>query len=60
MDSKRCDTCQFGDSCRCDGACGYYAPITDEAEQERLDAIQAEERIEYRAAWFDYIKEFMG
>lgn len=58
MNNKQCAVCYFGDKCNCLSECGNYCPITEYADDERIEQLLREEYSDYRSAWLEYINEY--
>lgn len=58
MNNKQCADCYFGDKCNCLSECSNYCPITEDADDERIEQLLREEYSDYRSAWLEYINEY--
>lgn len=55
--SKTCLHCYYKDKCDQDEVCEDYYPIDQQAEDEAIDELIEENRVAFRAEWFEYIAE---
>lgn len=58
MNNNKCRTCYFGDKCSCLSLCSNYCPISEDAEDERIEQLTHDEYDDYRNAWLEYINEY--
>lgn len=55
---KTCKQCCYGDQCASVEVCKYYTPLGDDYDDFDIENIIEAQRIDFRAEWFEYIKEF--
>lgn len=58
MNNKQCMACYFGDKCICPSECSNYCPVTEDAENERIEQLMHDEYRDYWSAWLEYISEY--
>lgn len=56
MLSEKC--CLYECEHECAYTCDVYVPLTDEAIDAEIDNVIEENRIAFRAEWFEYIENF--
>ncbi|MBR5014227.1 MAG: hypothetical protein IKY16_06440 [Bacteroidales bacterium] len=58
MKKKTCKECYFGKQCARKNICKYFTPISEEIEEDEVEAKIEKERLKYRKEWFTYTKEY--
>ena len=58
MSNKKCKDCYYCDVCSKDKVCDDFTPITDDGVNAIIEEAIDRGRIEYRAAWNEYIREY--
>lgn len=53
---KKCELCIHNEQCKSDRACEYFDPIIDKDDDDGVDALIEEGRVDFRAEWFRYIE----
>lgn len=57
MSKKYCSNCLYGYEHGRSEVCEMYTPITPEAVDAEVDDMIEENRVAFRAEWFEYIEE---
>lgn len=55
MNNKHCDSCYFGEVCPSDGICEDYISLDEQFNDESVDNLIEQRRIEFRKEWHRYI-----
>ena len=58
LSKKYCSECLYGYECGRAEVCETYTPLTEEAIEAESDDTIEDNRIAFRAEWFEYIENF--
>lgn len=54
---KQCEKCFYYDKCNANEVCEDYTPLGEYAEDEYIDKLIENRRIEFHKEWFSYIEQ---
>lgn len=54
---KNCENCFYYGKCNADEVCEDYTPLGESAEDEDIDKLIEDRRVEFHKKWFQYITQ---